>query len=177
MTSEYERIDCVHGDLTLEATDAIVNAANSSLQGGGGVDGAIHRAAGPGLLAECMERYRAGCPTGEARMTGGHALAAGHVIHTVGPKWRGGNEGEGEFLASCFRASFELAAAEGLRSLAFPAISCGVYRFPVDEAAEISIRETAAGLSRHPGIELARFVLFSDELLGVFAGALERARL
>ena len=176
MTSEYERIDCVHGDLTLEATDAIVNAANSSLQGGGGVDGAIHRATVPCLLAECMERYRAGCPTGEVRMTGGHGLAARHVIHAVGPEWRGGSEGERELLASCFRSSFELAAAEGLRSLAFPAISCGVYRFPVDEAAEIAIREAAAGLVQYTGIELVRFVLFSDELLAVFVAALEGAR-
>jgi len=176
MASEYDRIECLRGDLTLQDTDAIVNAAGPSLQGGGGVDGAIHRAAGPGLLAECMERYRAGCPTGEARMTAGHELAARHVIHTVGPIWRGGGEGEEELLASCFRSSLELAAAEGLRTLSFPAISCGVYRFPVPRAAEIAMREVGSGLERHDTIELVRFVLFSEQLLDVFAAALERAR-
>lgn len=141
-----DRIEVVEGDITTLQVDAIVNAANTSLLGGGGVDGAIHRAAGPGLLEEC--RRIGGCPTGEARITGGHRLPARHVIHTVGPVWRGGAAGEDELLASCYRSSLELAVRNGSRSVAFPAISTGAYGFPVDRAARIAVREVRAFLER-----------------------------
>ena len=169
-----ERIECVRGDLTLEDVDAIVNAANESLRGGGGVDGAIHRAAGPGLLEECVARHPAGCPTGEARLTEGHALAVRHVIHTVGPVWRGGDAGEPELLAACHANAIALAAEHGIATLAFPAISCGVFGYPADLAAGVALDATRAALARHPAVRLARFVLFSDELLAVFDAA--RAR-
>ncbi len=171
MYNARSRIECVRGDLTLERVDAIVNAANEGLRGGGGVDGAIHRAAGPGLLAECIERYPGGCPTGEARITGGHDLAARYVIHAVGPVWCGGGEGEALMLASCFTNALAIAAESGLRTVAFPAISCGVYGYPHDEAARVSIAALVEGLESRPEIE-ARVVLFSEELLGVFADAL-----
>lgn len=138
------------GDITALAVDAIVNAANPSLLGGGGVDGAIHRAAGPDLTAHCARL--GGCPTGEARLTPGFRLPAAHVIHTVGPIWRGGRAGEAELLAACYRACFALADTHTLRSLAFPAISCGVYGYPPDAAARIAVRESRAALARtsHP---------------------------
>ena len=141
-------LSVVVADITTLEVDAIVNAANESLLGGGGVDGAIHRAAGPGLLAEC--RTLGGCPTGEARMTGGHRLPARHVIHAVGPVWRGGREGEDDLLASAYRSSLDLAIQHDLRSIAFAAISTGVYGFPADRAAKIAVT-TAAEIVRRNG--------------------------
>ncbi len=170
----YERISCIQGDITLQRLDAIVNAANEALRGGGGVDGAIHRAAGPELLAECIARHPLGCPTGEARLTGGHGLPAGHVIHTVGPVWSGGQRGEPELLRSCYLRSLDLAAAQGLATLAFPAISCGVYGYPLQLAAEVALSSLAQGLARHAGIESVRMVLFSAKLHELFERTLAR---
>jgi O-acetyl-ADP-ribose deacetylase (regulator of RNase III) len=151
----------VVADITTLPLDAIVNAANESLLGGGGVDGAIHRAAGPELLAEC--RMIGGCPTGEARITKGHRLPARHVIHTVGPVWRGGEQGEPELLASAYRASLELAERHSLRSIAFPAISTGIYGFPAGEAAKIAVATVADFVSTHPGsFDEVVFCCFSE---------------
>ncbi|MCM2264398.1 MAG: O-acetyl-ADP-ribose deacetylase [Desulfuromonadales bacterium] len=152
-------IEILQADITTLDVDAIVNAANSSLLGGGGVDGAIHRAAGPELLAEC--RALGGCPTGEARLTGGYRLAARFVIHTVGPVWHGGSHGEDELLAACYRNSLELAARQQLRSIAFPSISTGVYRFPLERACCIALREVRAFLATHPLPERVLFCCFS----------------
>jgi O-acetyl-ADP-ribose deacetylase (regulator of RNase III) len=164
------RLTVVEGDIATLAVDAIVNAANSSLLGGGGVDGAIHRAAGPGLLAEC--RALGGCPTGEARITKGHGLPARHVIHTVGPVWRGGREGEDGLLASCYRRSLEIAVANGCRTVAFPAISTGVYRFPADRAARIAVATTRAFTANHPEIDEVVFCCFGHGATEIILRAL-----
>jgi O-acetyl-ADP-ribose deacetylase len=169
-----ERIRLVHGDITAQEVDAIVNAANSSLLGGGGVDGAIHRAGGPAILAECREL--GGCPTGEVRVTGAGELPARYVIHAVGPVWAGGAEGEPELLASCYRSAVEQAAMRGCRSVAFPAISCGVYGYPLDLAAGTALDAVLAALYAHPQVEEVCFVLFDDAALVVFTGALDRLR-
>jgi O-acetyl-ADP-ribose deacetylase (regulator of RNase III) len=159
----------VMGDITGQAVDAIVNAANEALLGGGGVDGAIHRAAGPGLLEEC--RGIGGCPTGEARITRGYRLPAKWVIHTVGPVWRGGSRGEDEKLAGCYRSVFEIAKERGLKSLAFPSISTGVYRFPVERAASIAVREIRGALAAGGSVEDVVVVCFDQGTLAAYRAA------
>jgi O-acetyl-ADP-ribose deacetylase (regulator of RNase III) len=157
------------GDITQQRVDAIVNAANSSLLGGGGVDGAIHRAAGPDLVAEC--RLLGGCPTGQAKITGGYRLPARHVIHTVGPVWRGGREGEPDLLASCYRNSLALARQHGLRSIAFPAISTGIYSYPVEAATRIALAETAGFVAEHPdALDEVVFVCFGQPAHEAYRG-------
>src|SRR2546428_7516042 len=156
------RLDVVVGDITTLAVDAIVNAANRSLLGGGGVDGAIHRAAGPELLAEC--RTLGGCDTGSAKITRGYRLKAKHVIHAVGPVWGGGGKGEDDLLASCYRTALALAAAQGLSSIAFPAISTGIYRFPPERAARIAVGSVAAEVAHAPrGLTRVVFCCFSPD--------------
>jgi O-acetyl-ADP-ribose deacetylase len=168
------RIEIIEGDITQQAVDAIVNAANTTLLGGGGVDGAIHRAAGPELLAEC--RTLGGCATGEAKITKGYRLAAKWVIHTVGPVWHDGRHGEEDLLANCYRHSLALAAQHGLRTLAFPSISTGAYGFPMDRAARIAVREVGKFLAEHPSLEQVRLVCFGQSAYALHRQALEEAR-
>lgn len=164
-------VELVQGDITSQRVDAIVNAANSSLLGGGGVDGAIHRAAGPELLAAC--RAIGGCPPGEARITPGFRLPARHVIHTVGPIWRGGGRGEDAILASCYRNSMALAGNAGVRSIAFPSISTGAYGFPVDRAARIAIDVLRNEAARWPSVETIRMVCFGNDTYEAYARVIE----
>lgn len=166
----------VMGDITREQTDAIVNAANSSLLGGGGVDGAVHRAGGPAILAECraIRARQGGCPPGGAVMTTGGRLSARHVIHTVGPVWRGGGSGEPGVLASCYRNALRLAAAARLESISFPSISTGAYGYPLEKAAPVALSAVAAFLEGEPGApSLVRFVLFDEESFEAYRAALE----
>jgi O-acetyl-ADP-ribose deacetylase (regulator of RNase III) len=165
------RFKVLQGDITREKVDAIVNAANTSLLGGGGLDGAIHRAAGPELLQECQTL--GGCVTGEARITRGYRLPARHVLHAVGPVWEGGNHNEGELLASCYRSCFALLREHGLRSVAFPAISCGVYRFPLDRAAAIAVREIRRFLDANTEMERVHVVCFSREVYDAYHDVLQ----
>jgi O-acetyl-ADP-ribose deacetylase len=165
------RLEVIVADITTLSVDAIVNAANTSLLGGGGVDGAIHRAAGPELVAEC--RMLHGCKTGNAKITRGHRLPARHVIHAVGPVWNGGSLGEDELLASCYRRAIELCRAHGLASVAFPAISTGIYRFPADRAARIAVSTTVDALAAAPAVTRVIFCCFSDASAALHAQALE----
>jgi O-acetyl-ADP-ribose deacetylase (regulator of RNase III) len=164
------RVSLLDGDITKVHLGAIVNAANTSLLGGGGVDGAIHRAAGPELLAEC--RTLGGCPTGEARITAGYRLPAKYVIHTVGPVWGGGDQGEPKLLASCYRNSLALATKHQVRNIAFPAISCGIYGYPIRDACQIAVRETLAYLDKNELPESVTFVCFGREIYDAYQAAL-----
>ena len=166
------RLELVQGDITRQDTDAIVNAANPGLAGGGGVDGAIHRAGGPEILAEC--RKLGGCPPGEARITGAGRLQARWVIHAVGPVYYGGQSGEAEKLAGAYRHSLELARLQGLHSVAFPSISTGAYGYPVEEAAPVALRTVIDYLRQHPQIELVRFVLYDTPTYAVYERALRK---
>ena len=165
-------IEVIEADITTLKVDAIVNAANESLLGGGGVDGAIHRAAGPKLLQEC--KTIGGCPTGEARLTKGYNLPAKYVIHTVGPVWQGGSQGEDELLAACYRHSMSLALRSHIRSIAFPAISTGVYRFPLERAATIAAGETLRFLEVYPEFDRVIFCCFGAEAKRAYSQAVER---
>ena len=165
-----ERVVALEGDITEQRVDAIVNAANTSLLGGGGVDGAIHRAAGPELLAEC--RTLAGCPTGEARITAGYRLQARWVIHTVGPVWSGGGSGEDDLLAACYRNSLSLAVESGVRTIAFPAISTGVYGFPLERATAIAVYEVRRFLAVDASIEQVTFVCHGPGAYRVYTATL-----
>jgi len=167
------KIEVKLGDITREKIEAIVNAANTTLLGGGGVDGAIHRAAGPHLLAEC--RALGGCRTGEAKLTKGYNLAAKFIIHTVGPVWQGGNKGEDGLLSGCYRNSLEIAKAAKIKEIAFPAISTGAYRFPAERAAAIAIRTAQEFLSANPEIEKVVFVCFDKEMFELYNRHLEAA--
>ena len=166
--------ELVRGDITRERVDAIVNAANERLMGGGGVDGAIHRAGGPAIMAECsaIRAKQGGCPTGQAVITTGGNLPAKHVIHTVGPIWRGGNSGEAELLASCYRESLRLAVEHNIKTIAFPSISTGVYGYPVTQAAVVALNAVKQFLESHDGLDEVRFVLFDDATYGAYENAL-----
>lgn len=168
------RIEIIQGDITKQAVDAIVNAANCSLLGGGGVDGAIHRAAGPELLAEC--RTLNGCKTGEAKITKGYRLPARYVIHTPGPVWHGGGKGEAELLRSCYLNCLALASENGCKTVDFPSISTGVYHFPLEKASEIAIAAIAEYLSAHPELERVRMVCFDERTKGYYEAALENLK-
>jgi O-acetyl-ADP-ribose deacetylase len=168
------RLEVRSTDITRLAVDAIVNAANERLLGGGGVDGAIHRAAGSDLLAEC--RALGGCPTGQARITRGYRLPAGRVIHTVGPVWHGGTRNEPALLASCYRESLRLAVANGIRSIAFPAISCGIYGYPIADAARIAVTTTADVLRHDTSITQVIFACFGSDVLEAYQAALRMVR-
>lgn len=160
------KLSCLRADITTLKVDVIVNAANSSLLGGGGVDGAIHRAAGPELVHEC--RLLGGCKTGQAKVTKGYRLPAQHVIHTVGPVWRGGNNGEPELLASCYRNAIELAAQLGVASIAFSSISTGIYGYPIDSAAQVAVSVVREAAAEHPSIQTILFCCFSEQDLEVY---------
>lgn len=174
MSDVKTRMEVTEGDITRHDVDAIVNAANTSLLGGGGVDGAIHRAAGPELLQEC--RGLGGCPTGEARITKGYKLRARHVIHAVGPVWNGGARGEDGLLASAYRSSLELARDHNLASIAFPAISTGVYRFPIERATRIALRTTADFLKQHDRPSRVIFCCFSADMAAAYRKELDTLR-
>jgi O-acetyl-ADP-ribose deacetylase (regulator of RNase III) len=165
-------LSLIQGDITLQETDAVVNAANTRLAGGAGVDGAIHAAGGPSIMAEC--RKIGGCPTGQAVISAGGSLKARYVIHTVGPVYQGGGSGEAALLKSAYLESLKLASARGLKSLAFPAISTGVYAYPLEEAARIALTTVMDYLGRHSDLELVRFVLFSRKMYDIFAGELKK---
>jgi O-acetyl-ADP-ribose deacetylase len=169
MNTIQDRLQVVEGDITRQAVDAIVNAANTSLLGGGGVDGAIHRAAGPELLEEC--RGLGGCPPGQARITKGYRLPAKWVIHTVGPVWRDGGQGEDELLASCYRACLALAKQHDIHTIAFPSISTGAYGFPMDQAARIAVRETKAFLEQNTSVEKVLLVCFGRPAFQIYSDA------
>ena len=169
MSDLAQRIELILGDITQQETDAIVNAANTTLLGGGGVDGAIHRRGGPVILEEC--RRLGGCATGDAKITTGGQLKARHVIHTVGPVYRDGRHGEPDLLASAYRRSLEVASKNGLRTIAFPSISTGAYGYPIRDAARVALRTVADYLRAHPDIELVRFTLFSADDLATYQDA------
>jgi len=170
-----DRVEIIQGDITKQEVDAIVNAANTSLLGGGGVDGAIHGAAGPELLEETKKI--GGCPTGEARSSNGYRLPAKWVIHTVGPVWGGGNRGEEELLASCYRNSFKLARELGVKSIAFPSISTGAYRFPIERATEIALEETKIFLETDKDLTKVVFVCFGEKVLRIYKDVFKRIML
>jgi O-acetyl-ADP-ribose deacetylase (regulator of RNase III) len=168
-----QTLSLAQGDITLQEVDAIVNAANSRLAGGGGVDGAIHRRGGPSIMQETDQRYPDGCPTGSAVISGAGKLPAKHVIHAVGPVWSGGNRGEAELLAAAYRKSMELAVEHGCRSIALPALSTGAYGYPMDQAARVALSTAIEFLQRHGKPALVRFVLFDAGAYGAFSAALE----
>jgi O-acetyl-ADP-ribose deacetylase (regulator of RNase III) len=169
-------LELVEGDVTLQEVDAVVNAANSRLAGGGGVDGAIHRRGGPDIMAETDQKYPDGCPTGSAVISGAGKLKAKHVIHAVGPVWRGGNRGEAGLLAGTYRRCLELAVEHGCKSIAFPSLSTGAYGYPIDQAAQVALATVRDFLKQHAQPGLVRFVLFGHEAYAAFAAALKEGK-